>query len=94
MSDTAAINSESIGAIVSAALTEIAGAQDLAALKAIRNTAVGEQSDIAKLNAELKNIAHDQKAAAGALIGAVMKATGGQADAAKVRELLLKHLGQ
>jgi aspartyl-tRNA(Asn)/glutamyl-tRNA(Gln) amidotransferase subunit B len=32
--------------------------------------------------------------AAGALIGAVMKATGGQADAARVRELLLKHLGQ
>ena len=32
--------------------------------------------------------------AAGALIGAVMKATGGQADAAKVRELLLEHLGQ
>jgi len=32
--------------------------------------------------------------AAGALIGVVMKATGGQADAAKVRELLLKHLGQ
>ena len=31
--------------------------------------------------------------AAGALIGAVMKATGGQADAARVRELLLKHLG-
>ena len=32
--------------------------------------------------------------AAGALIGAVMKSTGGAADAAKVRELLLKHLGQ
>ena len=32
--------------------------------------------------------------AAGALIGAVMKATGGQADAARVRELLLKHLGR
>jgi len=32
--------------------------------------------------------------AAGALIGAVMKLTGGQADAAKVKELLLKHLGQ
>ncbi len=32
--------------------------------------------------------------AAGAIIGAVMKTTGGQADAAKVRELLLKHLGQ
>ena len=32
--------------------------------------------------------------AAGALIGAVMKSTGGQADAAKVRELLLKYLGE
>jgi len=32
--------------------------------------------------------------AAGALIGAVMKETKGQADAAKVRELLLKHLVQ
>ena len=32
--------------------------------------------------------------AAGALIGAVMKETKGQADAAKVRELLLKSLGQ
>jgi len=28
------------------------------------------------------------------LIGAVMKETAGQADAAKVRELLLKYLGQ
>jgi len=32
--------------------------------------------------------------AAGALIGAVMKDTKGQADAARVRELLLAHLGQ
>jgi len=32
--------------------------------------------------------------AAGALIGAVMKETRGQADAARVRELLLGHLGQ
>jgi aspartyl-tRNA(Asn)/glutamyl-tRNA(Gln) amidotransferase subunit B len=32
--------------------------------------------------------------AAGALIGAIMKDTNGQADAARVRELLLGHLGQ
>ncbi|MEO0016345.1 MAG: hypothetical protein RL589_826, partial [Actinomycetota bacterium] len=32
--------------------------------------------------------------AAGALIGAVMKETKGQADAARVRELLLGHLRQ
>jgi adenosylhomocysteinase len=31
--------------------------------------------------------------AAGAIVGAVMKATKGQADAAKVRSLLLEHLG-
>jgi aspartyl-tRNA(Asn)/glutamyl-tRNA(Gln) amidotransferase subunit B len=33
-------------------------------------------------------------AAAGALVGAVMKATKGQADAARVRELILERLGQ
>jgi aspartyl-tRNA(Asn)/glutamyl-tRNA(Gln) amidotransferase subunit B len=33
-------------------------------------------------------------AAAGALVGAVMKATGGQADAARVQELILRRLGQ
>jgi aspartyl-tRNA(Asn)/glutamyl-tRNA(Gln) amidotransferase subunit B len=33
-------------------------------------------------------------AAAGALVGAVMKATRGQADAARVRELILQRLGQ
>jgi aspartyl-tRNA(Asn)/glutamyl-tRNA(Gln) amidotransferase subunit B len=33
-------------------------------------------------------------AAAGALVGAVMKATGGQADAASVRDLILQRLGQ
>ncbi|MER5898359.1 Asp-tRNA(Asn)/Glu-tRNA(Gln) amidotransferase GatCAB subunit B, partial [Streptomyces sp. NPDC001876] len=32
-------------------------------------------------------------AAAGALVGAVMKATRGQADAARVRELILEKLG-
>jgi len=33
-------------------------------------------------------------AAAGPLVGAVMRATGGQADAARVRELILQRLGQ
>jgi aspartyl-tRNA(Asn)/glutamyl-tRNA(Gln) amidotransferase subunit B len=33
-------------------------------------------------------------AAAGALVGAVMKATRGQADAARVRELILERLSQ
>ena len=33
-------------------------------------------------------------AAAGALVGAVMKATRGQADAARVKQLILDRLGQ
>ena len=69
MSDTPAINSDTVDAIVSEALSEVAAAQDLAALRAIRNTSVGEQSAISRLNAELKNLPNDQKAAAGALIG-------------------------
>jgi len=32
-------------------------------------------------------------AAAGPLVGAVMRATGGQADAARVRQLILERLG-
>ena len=56
-------------------------------LKAILD-AVAAQADTAQ------RVREGNIPAAGALIGAVMKATGGQADAAKVRELLLKHLGQ
>ena len=51
-------------------------------------TAIAAQPDTAE------RIRSGNIPAAGALIGAVMKATGGQADAAKVRELLLRHLGQ
>jgi phenylalanyl-tRNA synthetase alpha chain len=69
MSETSAINSETVGAIVSAALSEISAVSDLAALKAIRNASIGEQSAISKLNAELKNLPHEDKASAGALIG-------------------------
>ena len=60
---------------------------DGALMKAIEN-AIAAQPDTAE------RIRGGNIPAAGALIGAVMKATGGQADAAKVRELLLKHLGQ
>lgn len=40
-----------------------------------------------------EKIASGKIQAAGAVVGAVMKATRGQADAARVRELLLEHLG-
>jgi aspartyl-tRNA(Asn)/glutamyl-tRNA(Gln) amidotransferase subunit B len=60
---------------------------DGALMKAIED-AIAAQPDTAE------RVRSGNIPAAGALIGAVMKATGGQADAAKVRELLLKHLGQ
>ena len=60
---------------------------DSALLQAIEK-AVAAQPDVAE------KVRGGHIPAAGALIGAVMKETKGQADAAKVRELLLKHLGQ
>ena len=60
---------------------------DSALMAAIEN-AIAAQPDVAE------KVRNGHVPAAGALIGAVMKETKGQADAAKVRELLLKHLGQ
>ena len=59
---------------------------DLTLLAAIE-TALAEQPDVAE------KIRGGKVQAAGAIVGAVMKATKGQADAAKVRSLLLEHLG-
>lgn len=61
---------------------------DDSALMAAIEKAIAAQPDVAE------KIRGGHIPAAGALIGAVMKETKGQADAAKVRELLLRHLGQ
>jgi len=61
---------------------------DDSALMAAIEKAIAAQPDVAE------KVRGGHVPAAGALIGAVMKETMGQADAAKVRELLLKHLGQ
>jgi aspartyl-tRNA(Asn)/glutamyl-tRNA(Gln) amidotransferase subunit B len=59
---------------------------DSALMEAIE-AALAEQPDVAE------KIRGGKVAAAGAIVGAVMKATRGQADAGKVRALLLAHLG-
>ena len=59
---------------------------DDAALLAAIEEAIAANPDAAQ------KIREGKPAAAGALIGAVMKSTRGQADAARVRELLLTHL--
>lgn len=60
---------------------------DDSALLAAIEAALAEQPDVAE------KIRSGKVQAAGAIVGAVMKATRGQADAAKVRALLLNHLG-
>jgi len=60
---------------------------DTGVLAAAVDEAIAANPDIAA------RIAAGKTAAAGALVGAVMKATGGQADAARVRELILQRCG-
>ncbi|HMG29613.1 MAG TPA: Asp-tRNA(Asn)/Glu-tRNA(Gln) amidotransferase subunit GatB [Jiangellaceae bacterium] len=66
---------------------ELAVVSDDAALGAAVDEAVAAMPDVAA------KVRAGNLAAVGALIGAVMKATRGQADAARVRELILKRLG-
>ena len=61
---------------------------DDSALMAAIEKACAEQPETAE------KVRNGHLPAAGALIGAIMKETKGQADAARVRELLLGHLGQ
>ncbi|MDE2387080.1 MAG: phenylalanine--tRNA ligase subunit alpha [Actinomycetales bacterium] len=85
MSEAIAINQEAIDAIVAEAKSAIESATDLAALKAVRARVVGEQSPIATLNAQLRDLPSDQKASAGALIGKArgeLNAAYGQREAA------------
>jgi aspartyl-tRNA(Asn)/glutamyl-tRNA(Gln) amidotransferase subunit B len=65
----------------------LAVVSDDAALLAAIDEALAAQPDVAE------KIRGGKVQAAGAIVGAVMKATRGQADAGKVRELLLERLG-
>ena len=69
MSGSNPIDEAVVAKVVSDALALIANAKDLTALKAIRQTTIGDQSAIANLNSSLKTVPAEHKAAAGALIG-------------------------
>ncbi|HEY2239640.1 MAG TPA: Asp-tRNA(Asn)/Glu-tRNA(Gln) amidotransferase GatCAB subunit B, partial [Streptosporangiaceae bacterium] len=64
----------------------LAVVSDDSALLAAIDEAIAANPDVAQ------KIRDGKVAAAGALIGAVMKATRGQADAGRVRELILERL--
>lgn len=69
MSGSNPINQEAVAKVIADALAAINSASDLASLKAQRQSTIGEQSPIAALNAQLKSIAPEFKAEAGAIIG-------------------------
>jgi len=58
-----------VSAAVAAALAAIAAANDSAALKTVRAEHTGEASPLARLNALMRSVPGDQKAAAGKLLG-------------------------
>jgi phenylalanyl-tRNA synthetase alpha chain len=63
------ITEATVTAAVNDALAAIAAAADSAALKVVRTAHVGESSTLAQLNALMKDVPGDQKAAAGKLVG-------------------------
>jgi phenylalanyl-tRNA synthetase alpha chain len=63
------IDAAAVGKVVAEALEAIESAVDFAALKAIKGSTLGENSEIAKLNAALAGVEASQKAEAGKLVG-------------------------
>ena len=83
MSDPTEISEPVVSAAVEAALAAIAAANDSAALKTVRAEHTGEASPLARLNALMRSVPGDQKAAAGKLLG---QARGTVAQAFAARE--------
>src|SRR4051812_28913138 len=69
VSDSTEITENAVEAAVDAALRAIAAAADSAALKAVRDEHTAEHSILARLNASIRSLPGDQKAAAGKLVG-------------------------
>jgi phenylalanyl-tRNA synthetase alpha chain len=63
------ISEATVSAATDAALTAIAGAADVAALKAVKTAHLGEASLLARLNATLRDIPQQERASAGKLVG-------------------------
>ena len=69
MSDAPEITQDAVDAAVADALEAIAAAGSTAELKAARAAHSGEASPLAQLNAQLRNVPNEQKAAFGKLVG-------------------------
>ena len=69
MSESLSITADNAQKAVTEALGAISGASSLAELKEVRSAHIGEKSVLSKMNATLKDLPGDQKAAAGKLMG-------------------------
>ena len=69
MSDSLRISPETVSAVVDRALAAITSATTSAELKQVRTEHLGEKSDLAQLNATLRDVPAEDKAAAGKLMG-------------------------
>jgi len=86
VSDSVPISEEAVSAAVDAALAAVATAASVAELKAARAQHAGEASVLARMNAGLRDLPNDQKAAAGKLVGGA-RGRVGQAVAAREAQL-------
>jgi phenylalanyl-tRNA synthetase alpha chain len=87
VSEPLEITEHAVESAVDTALAAIASADDSAALKSVRTEHAGEKSTLARLNAELRNVPSEQKAALGKLVGGA-RARVTQAFAAREAEIL------
>ncbi|MCU1597463.1 MAG: phenylalanine--tRNA ligase subunit alpha [Glaciihabitans sp.] len=69
VSETTLISEQTAAEAVAAAITAITVATNSAELREARSTFTGEGSTLARMNASLKNVPNDQRAALGKLVG-------------------------
>ena len=86
MSDSPEITEAAVESAVDAALAAFAASTDTTALKAAKSAHAGESSPLAGLNARLRDVPAEQKAALGKLVGQA-RARVGQAIASREAEL-------
>ncbi|MBB5842364.1 phenylalanyl-tRNA synthetase alpha chain [Conyzicola lurida] len=86
MSEPTEITEEAVAAAVDAALAAVAATTTVSELKLARAAHTGETSTLAQLNALMRSVPGDQKAAAGKLVGGA-RGTVNQAVAAREAEL-------
>jgi phenylalanyl-tRNA synthetase alpha chain len=86
VSDPTEISESDVQAVVDSALAAVSAATDSASLKRVRAEHLAEASPLARLNASLRNVPNDQKAAAGKLVGQA-RARVNQAFEAKEQEI-------